>query len=73
VILDDDGKKTTPKKLAQLLLMDSIGRMRGYWYEQEGFDFEKLTERETAQINEQLEKQGDRLAKVLGYPHSWSG
>ena len=61
----------TAKQKANIILMDQIAK-RGYWSESDD-SYEKMTAREREQVNDQMEKQATRLAKVLGYTKAWSG
>ena len=66
-------KRLTAKQLAQELLVDGLAVTRGYWTENSSVDFDAMTERERQQVNEQLEKVGDRLARAAGFDRSWVG
>lgn len=71
-ILDDTDQPTTPKRLAQELLMDGVAVTRGYWGEKIGDRYDRMTKRERDAVTGQLEKQGDRIAHMFGYDGSWS-
>lgn len=66
-------KRRTAKQLAQELLADSVAVTRGYWTENSSVDFDAMTDRERQQVDEQLEKVGDRLARAAGFDQSWIG
>lgn len=63
----------TPKRLAQELIMDAVAVARGYWGENSSVTFEDMTERERTLVDEQLEKLGDRVARMMGFEDSWVG
>lgn len=67
-----DGEKRTAKQLAQELLADGVSRTRGYWNEQSGVDWDAMTDAEKERVNDQLEKVGDRIARMLGFNESWT-
>jgi len=64
------GEKSTPKKKAQDLILNKIAELRGYWTE-DSDKTDGMTEREIMQVNEQLRKECDRIAKRFGYEESW--
>lgn len=66
------GDKTTAKKLAAQLLMNHIANARGYWTEAAAVDAEAMTEREREQVEAQLKKLADRMARIAGFEESWS-
>lgn len=68
-----DGEKRTAKQLAQELLADGVSITRGYWFERAGVDWEAMTDAEKERVNDQLQKVGDRIARMLGFNESWSG
>ena len=55
------------------LLIQKVAVARGYWSEDSGVAWEDVTERERVQVDEQLRKLGDRIARILGYEESWIG
>jgi lysophospholipase L1-like esterase/GNAT superfamily N-acetyltransferase len=63
--------KVTAKEKANRILMDQLAK-RGYWSESDD-SYQKMTARERVQVEEQLEKQATRLAKLLGFNSSPSG
>ena len=71
MLKDNDGKKTTPKKKAQDILMDNISLALGYWQEKMGFNIEDMTDREKELVSDQMEKIADRIAKICGYEEAW--
>ena len=73
MITNENGQKMTPKKVAQDMIMDGLAISRGYWGEKHETQYEKMTERERDQVDEQLKKQGDRVARMFGFDESWSG
>jgi hypothetical protein len=74
MIRDIHGKRTTPKRLAQWLIMDHLSLVQGYWREQySGIITNDMTEREKLLVEEQLKKVSDRIARSFGYDESWSG
>jgi len=67
-----DYKKITPKTWAQDFLMDLISQ---YNYRLEARDLhglDKMTEKEEQQCIDQLKKQADRIAKIMGYTEHWT-
>jgi hypothetical protein len=72
MITDRHGQKMTPKHVAQDMIMDGLAMTRGYWGEKHDEQYEKMTEREREQVTEQLQKQGDRIARMFGFDESWS-
>lgn len=72
MIKDLDGEKTTPKKLAQDIIMDQIALAIGYGLEKYDSYEGDLTEREGKLVQEQIEKQANRVAKIFGYERAWS-
>ena len=67
-------EKKTAKQAAEELLADSVAVVRGYWTENTSINWADMTERERAQVEEQLEKVGDRVARLLHFPGgSWVG
>lgn len=66
------GEKRTAKQLAQELLADGVSTTRGYWSERSGVDWEAMTEAERERVDDQLQKVGDRIARMLGFNESWS-
>lgn len=71
ITFNDD--KVTAKKLAQELLADGVALTRGYWGEKHGVNWEGMTEREREQVDQQMEKLADRIARLLGFQSSWTG
>ena len=68
MILDDDGDRSTPKEVAQSLILDAIAGKVGFWEEEgyaAGINVDKLTERERTLINEQIKKQFDRVQTLF--------
>lgn len=63
--------RVTAKQKANEILMDRIAT-RSYWSERDDAAYDRMTERERTQVNDQLEKQANRLAKLLGYSQAWS-
>lgn len=70
MIKDVHGKKLTPKRMAQDILLDKISEALGYWQEQ-GHLTKGMTEREIELVKEQMKKQADRIARMFGYEEAW--
>jgi len=64
-----DGERLTPKQKAQELVLDAIVSVVMYRLnEEEG----QMTEREKAQVEDQIVKQKERVEKLFGFqPGSW--
>jgi hypothetical protein len=73
MITNQNGQKTTPKQVAQDMLMDAVGTTRGYWAEKHEEQHGAMTPRERQLVDEQLQKQGDRIARMFGFDESWRG
>ena len=67
-----DGEKTTPKQLAQDLLMDYVANALGYGFERLEENGLTLTEKQKEIVGDQLQKQADRIAKMFGFEKAWS-
>ena len=65
MILDNDGQKTTPKKLASDILLDGINIRIDFWGLEDDV-FEKMTEREVELVGDQIRKLSNRMAKAIG-------
>ena len=61
-----DGEKLTANQMAKEILMDLIDT-RDYWQEKTNSNADKMTEKEIAAINKALEKQAQRIYKLLAY------
>ncbi len=72
MITNENGQKETPKQVAQDMIMDGLALSRGYWSEKHETQYNKMTELERKRIDEQLKKQGDRIARMFGFDESWS-
>ena len=60
--------KKTPKIIAQDLIMNSLGKVRGYWKEKDSDD---LTTKEISEVDRQLKILCDRIAKGYKFNESW--
>lgn len=65
-MIEHDGEPTTPKLLAQDIILDSISARGGYWHEFMSNEYEKMTPRERRMVTEQLKKQFARVQKMFG-------
>ena len=63
-----DPDKKTPKIIAQDLIMQALGNVRGYWKET---DTDSLTSKEISEIDRQLKTLCDRIAKSYKFKESW--
>ena len=64
-------EKSTPKIWAQDFLMDLISQYN-YRLEDRGLHgLDEMTEKEEQQCIDQLKKQADRIAKIMGYTEHW--
>lgn len=70
-MIKEDGVKTTPKKIAQSMLMDAVANCRGYWAENEYYNAAEMTKRERIEVNKQMTKIANRIAKMCSYENSW--
>lgn len=71
-MIKDGNKKVTPKIKAQDLLMDAISVKLGYWtHENLNGLTDGMTEREIKLVQEQMQKQADRIAKMFGFDKAW--
>ncbi|WII39216.1 hypothetical protein [Paenibacillus thiaminolyticus] len=61
-------KRREVKRKAQEILMDTISTA---YYRLEEID-EHTTEEEKSELQKELKKQADRVAKMLGYEQSWT-
>jgi len=69
------GKKVTATQAAKLIVADKVSMAEEYWFEDSSLildpmesDIEQqLTKREIEQLNTAIEKQADRVYKLLGY------
>lgn len=78
--------KTEQKLKAQEMLMHGIATVLGYWQESNPNPFAKsaqdaqgdwkmaepLTEEERREFGLMLQREGDRIAKLMGYDRAWS-
>ena len=65
-----DDSRTTPKQKAREILMDNVSIALGYWTEQDSV-VDQMTDGEIELVKAQLQKQADRVAKLLGYEEAW--
>lgn len=70
MIKNDEGQRMTPKQKANQILMDGVSVTLGYWIEKTHVT-EGMTGREREEIQHQMKKQADRVAKLLGYEEAW--
>ncbi len=70
MITGNTGEKLTPKQKANQILADAISATLSYWPE-DGSTTNSMTPTETEVVANQMKKQADRLAKMLGYEESW--
>jgi len=63
-----DPDKKTPKIIAQDLIMQALGNVRGYWKENDSDD---LTPKEILEVDRQLKILCDRIAKSYKFNESW--
>jgi hypothetical protein len=63
-----DPDKKTPKTIAQDLIMQALGNVRGYWKENDSDD---LTPKEISEVDRQLKILCDRIAKSYKFNESW--
>ncbi len=63
-----DPDKKTPKIIAQDLIMQALGNVRGYWKENDSDD---LTPKEISEVDRQLKILCDRIAKSYKFNESW--
>lgn len=71
MIRDFSGEKSTPKQLAQLMIMDGLSVTLGYWQERYQAQTEAMTDLERERFEAQLRKQAKRVANLLGYEDAW--
>ena len=69
MIVDEKGDKITPKLKAQDILMSSMAS--AMYSLTESYHNDKMTERDISKVREQIQKQGDRVAKMFGYDKAW--
>lgn len=62
-----DGKKLTPTQLAKIIVADKVQVAEEYWAEDMFLEADNLTDREKEQIQDAINKQGDRVYKLLNY------
>lgn len=72
MITDSRGDRTTSKEAAQEMLMEGIAQVLGYWVSNYKEQYAKMTPREREKFTEQLQKQGDRVAKMFHFDGAWS-
>lgn len=70
MLLDSEDKRTTPKRFAQDLIFDQLVQLvEGYWQQdlrpQDGY--KGATQRELEQVDLQIRKIADRIAKMMGF------
>jgi hypothetical protein len=65
MIVDDEGERSTPKQLAQDIVLDAIAGKVGFWEEYADVRVDKLTERERQAINDQIKKQFERVQTLF--------
>lgn len=65
------NQKTTPKLWAQELIMDLVSQRMYRFYEDTSLYTDQMTEKEKAQVEIQLQKQADRVAKMFGFEKAW--
>jgi hypothetical protein len=65
-MIEYNGKRTTPKLMAQQIILDSVSARADYWYEFQQDDYDKMTARERQLVDEQLDKQFERVQKMFG-------
>ena len=70
-MIEYDGKRTTPKLMAQQIILDSVSSRAGYWHETQADDYDNMSERERRLVREQIDKQFDRVQKLFGQ-EGWS-
>lgn len=59
-------ERLTPKQAAQVILLSTAQNV-AYWPESFALTYERATERERRLINEQLDKQYDRMQRLFGH------
>lgn len=72
MIEGNEGERQTPKEFAQFVLADGAMTAASYWTGSYAMQYEKMTPREREQVQEQLIKLKDRVARLLGYEKGWS-
>lgn len=61
--------KTELKQIAQDALLHGVGNILGYWNpEDEAID---MTEEERDQLQDIMQREADRIAKMFGYEKAW--
>ena len=72
MIKNNAGERTTPKLLAQEILIDALAVKLEFLGEDTGFD--DLTDREKDIVGDQVVKQVNRIRKMFGWPEleSWA-
>ena len=63
-----DPDKKTSKTIAQDLIMQALGNVRGYWKENDSDD---LTPKEISEVDRHLKTLCDRIAKSYKFNESW--
>mgnify|MGYP003637783848 FL=1 len=61
-----DDKKFTPNQFAKELLIEAMEMKKEFWIESVDNDTTKISEKEIAQVHEQLRKRINGLLKYLG-------
>jgi len=61
------GKKVTPTQFAKLVLGDWVSKGEEYFWEDLHLEEDRLTDTERDKLKEAVEKQADRIYKLLGW------
>ena len=62
-----DGERCTAKRYAKDMLAIDFEILSGYWSERREDDYDKMTERERHQVNQQIRKLENRIRKILDW------
>ena len=62
-----NDEKVTPTQAAKLHLGDRVSFGEDFWSEDDLFDHDALTDGEIARITAAMQKQADRIYRLIGY------